>query len=237
MVDKVKETIEPGAYKAKILYYIDKGMQSYTWQGEEKWSYRVNITFEVDSKMQDGRPFVVSHDFVFNNKHNVKTQSKNDLPTFIEKITGELMDSPRDINEFDYKSLLGKSLWLKIDRKTSKSGKPYNFITSWKATDPDSPYDFESENDYIFFVFSDPKVDEYKKINSWMRGQLRESPNWKKISPEYIREDMELFDQESTQSGKAVSDSANTKKVANPEKNAFNEEDPFSEELDDEIPF
>lgn len=65
---KEKELIEEGTYPARVYLLVDMGTHDAEWEGVIKPKHTVKIGFElIGTKMEDGRPFVVTKDFTLSN--------------------------------------------------------------------------------------------------------------------------------------------------------------------------
>lgn len=104
------ENPEPGTYAAVCTRIVDLGTQRSNWQGEEKFAHKVQLFWEINENMTDGRPFMVSRQFT------VSLHEKAGLRQFLAGWRGRDF-TPEELGGFHAKKLLGAGCMLSLVQK------------------------------------------------------------------------------------------------------------------------
>lgn len=96
-----------GIHPAVCVDVIDLGQETSEWQGEKKIRNCLRITFEIEAKMDDGKPFVIAKKFT------ASLHQKAKLAEFIGKWRGRPVEPNESI---DLGKLIGASCTLVISQ-------------------------------------------------------------------------------------------------------------------------
>ena len=105
-----------GTHLAVLFQLIDLGTQQVTYEGRTKDVRQVKLVFELhgdDAKLPDGRPMAISKTF------SRSPHEKSGLRLFMEKWRGKKF-TEEEINEFDFRTMLGKPCLLNVVHKEGK---------------------------------------------------------------------------------------------------------------------
>ena len=112
-----------GTHVARCYQVIDLGHQKITWQGAEKWSHKVMLTWELCNElMDDGRPFAVS------NRYTLSLAETSQLRPALESWRGKPF-TDEELNGFDVKNVLGAYCMLGVVHNTA-NGKTYANVSA-----------------------------------------------------------------------------------------------------------
>ena len=96
---------------------VDIGTQKVEWQGTVKFKHKYMISWELEAKMTDGRPFSVHKRYTFS------TDQKASLRQDLESWRG-VPFTPEDLGKFQMANLLGKSCLIGIVHTTNNLVEP-----------------------------------------------------------------------------------------------------------------
>jgi hypothetical protein len=108
------EILEPGVYEALCRDVTDLGRVKTFWEGEERNPRKVRLTFQVDARDSNGKPFYVRRDFTS------QLSPKANLTKQLETWRGKPF-SVEERKQFDLESLLNKPCRLVIVNAVSQS--------------------------------------------------------------------------------------------------------------------
>jgi len=120
------EQIPAGTYQAVCYAVWDLGIQTTTWEGQEKKQHKIVIAWELNETMKEGdnngKRFTVSKRYT--NSLGDMANLKKDL----ESWRGQPF-TPEELNGFDVETVIGVNCQLGIIHKES-NGKTYSNISS-----------------------------------------------------------------------------------------------------------
>ncbi len=127
--EKPREIVPEGSYAARVYSIVQIGNVPNTFPGSEYPTVpKLRITWELDETREfDGeqKPLVIGA------KYTISLGEKSNLRPIVEGILGKLDEE--DIENFDMKSLMGKTCMVSVLHKTSKTGKEYALVASTAA--------------------------------------------------------------------------------------------------------
>lgn len=109
------ELIPADQYAAVCYRVIDLGTQKTDYQGVIGHKRQIMISWELDAKMEDGRPFAISK------WYTLSLSEKSSLRPDLESWRGKAFTS-EELEGFDISKLLKAPCLLQIVHKTSKQG-------------------------------------------------------------------------------------------------------------------
>lgn len=101
------ENPEPGSYSAVCVRVVDLGQQESEYLGEKKVAHKVWIAWEIEEKMSDGKPFMVSKFYT------ASLNEKATLRKHLEAWRGVAFTA-EELSGFDLKNILGKPCMVVI---------------------------------------------------------------------------------------------------------------------------
>lgn len=112
-----------GTHVARCYQVIDLGHQKIVWQGKEKWSPKIMLTWELCNElMEDGRPFAVS------NRYTLSLAEQSVLRPSLESWRGKPF-TDEELNGFDVKNVLGAYCMLGVVHNNHE-GKTYANVSA-----------------------------------------------------------------------------------------------------------
>jgi len=153
-----------GTHIARCYQVIDLGHQKITWQGSEKWSHKVMLTWELCNElMDDGRPFAVS------NRYTLSLAETSLLRPALEAWRGKPF-SDEELNGFDVKNVLGAYCMLGVVHH-SEGGKTYANVSAILPL-PRGMAKPAPANETLHF---DLETDDLAKLPEWLQKTVKKS--------------------------------------------------------------
>ncbi len=169
-----RELIPSGTHIARCYSMIHIGNVHWEWQGEQKVSNKIRLTFELPNEMRDFggemKPMVISKEYT------LSLHEKSNLRKDLESWRGEAFSgSPR----FDVTDMLGKECMLGIMHKTGKTGNEYATISSISklANGMTCPEQFNP--DFIFNYHDNFNQEWLNEQPEWVQNQIKETDDYK----------------------------------------------------------
>jgi len=171
---------EPGATTGVCFSIVDLGTQKTNWDGEEKWTPKVRLSFELPEQTIEGevtengkttkvtRPMVVSMEL---------TRSLGERATLrkhLETWRGQAFTS-KELSAFNLKNLLGKAAMLTLVNKTSQAGRDYCSIQGLAKLPKSVKAPTTTENDQVFYEIEEGKGGAFANMPEWLQNKILES--------------------------------------------------------------
>lgn len=156
------ESAPAGAHGAVLTRAIDNG----THEGNFGPKRKLMLTWELDEKMADGRPFLV------NQWYTMSFHPKSNLRKLIEAWRGARFEG--DSVEFEVESLLGRPCLLNVvhnDRGYADVASISPLPKGMARPDPVGPL--------LLFDFDAPDWDVFDQLSEGMKERLRQTPEFK----------------------------------------------------------
>lgn len=166
--DRKFDNPPPGTYGAVCYRVIDLGTQSVVWEGSEKLQRKVYIAFEIDEKMEDGRPFVVGRKFT------VSLHEKSGLRAFLKGWRGRDF-TPEELMGFNPQKLIGAPCMLSL----VQNGDYVNIASASKMPKGMVAPKLVNPTVYLSLDEFDPKV--YEGLSNSMKEKISASPEYQAI--------------------------------------------------------
>lgn len=165
---KTYETLEAGTYTGILYSVIDLGTQENKFDPDDiKYAHRIQLTFELDEKMKDGRPFVVSKEYTlsWHPKAQLTALLKSWQDIAIPKGKG-----------FDISTLLGKAGNVSV--ALNEKGYPKLMTVSALKKSEKAPAQVNPTVDFWLAQF-DQKV--FESLPEWIQNKIALSPEYAEI--------------------------------------------------------
>jgi hypothetical protein len=171
---------EAGTTMGVLVQLIDLGCQKTNWDGEEKWSPKVRLTFELPDQVIDGevvengkttkvtKPMMVSLEL---------TRSLGERATLrkhLESWRGAAFTS-KELASFSLKNLLGKAALLTLMHKTSQAGRQYCAINAISKLPKGMTAPKESVNSHVFYEIENGQNEVFAALPEWLQDKVRAS--------------------------------------------------------------
>lgn len=166
--DKKFDNAPAGTYGAVCYRVIDLGTQEVKWEGDTKMQHKVYIAFELDEKMEDGRPYVAGRKFT------VSLHEKSGLRAFLKGWRG------RDFTEeellgFNPQKLIGAPCMLSL----VQNGDYVNISSASKL--PKGMPVLNPTNPTVFFTLDDFNQAVYDGLSNSMKETIAKSPEYQSL--------------------------------------------------------
>ena len=161
------EQPEPGTYAAVCYRIIDLGTQHSEFQGEAHDRHQCLLSFELDEKMGDGRPFSVSK-FYTTSLHE-KANLRKDLSNWRGRDF-----TPEELHGFDPKNVLGKPCMLSIIKNDKGKTRIASISKIPKGMTPPAPI-----NPQVFFTLQSKSLDPvFETFSDGIKKIIMQSPEY-----------------------------------------------------------
>lgn len=171
------ETVPAGSYAAVCYRVIDLGTQFS--QFYQKAAHKIMISWELDEKMKDGRPFSIHKRYTLSSGKNASL--RKDLESWRGKAF-----SDTEFGTFDIGVLIGVGCMLGVSISTQE-GQSYSNVSSImklpKGLEPP-----KVENETIYFSLNDFKQELYDKLSDGMKESISKSPEYMQIKGSHAPE-------------------------------------------------
>jgi len=178
-----REILPAGTYLARLYSIIELGTSSYTWQGKEIASHKVQLTWELPTEMKVFDEAKGEQPRVIGDSYGFSMAPKANLRNVV--VHGMLGTSLTDTEAdgFDIDSLLGNPCLLSIGHQPDKNDPEikYERILSVSPlmkgqTCPDQI------NPSVTLYFNDWKPEVFEKVPKWLQDKITASPEYQSMS-------------------------------------------------------
>lgn len=173
--DRPRELPKPGLYGARIYAVVDLGSQPNKFL-DGKLQRKIQVSWELDSLMSDGRPFAV---------HRKYTASLNEKSNLFADLKGMLGQEPE--TPFDLTKLSGMECTIFVAHsKPDAKGRIWPEISALMPIEGTGKKGPESKvaNKPIVFMLDTYDAKKFEDLPSFLKEQIMGSPEWKaKVFP------------------------------------------------------
>lgn len=130
------EPVPAGTYQAVCYGVWDIGIQTSTWNGEEKKQHKIVISWELDKIIENEGEYKGKR-YVISNRYTLSLGNKATLRSHLESWRGKPFDDLKiQTDGFDIEKLIGANCFINVVHTVSKkNGKTYaNISTIMKCT-------------------------------------------------------------------------------------------------------
>lgn len=170
------EKPELGSFAAICVRILDLGTQDVVdFQGKKKLMHKVLVSWELDQKMKDGKPFIISK------KYTVSLHEKANLRKDLESWRGREF-TPEEVDAFTEKSILGKACLISL--VASKDG---NYVNVGGVTSlPKGMVPPVQVNPSVFLSLDPNEFSQavFDGLSDKMKATIMLSPEWMELKGE-----------------------------------------------------
>jgi hypothetical protein len=171
---------EAGATIGVCFSIIDLGTQKTNWDGDEKWTPKVRLAFELPDQViegevtENGKTTKVTKPMVVSMELTRSLGERATLRKHLETWRGQQFTS-KELAAFNMKNLLGKAAMLTLVRKTSQAGREYCAIQGLAKLPKSVKAPATTENDQVFYEIEEGKNGAFATLPEWLQTKICES--------------------------------------------------------------
>ncbi len=167
------ELTPQGQYTARCYRVIDLGTQTSTWQGKEKQSHKVLISWELigknDEHMKEGdnkgKPFSIHQRYTVSLSENARLRQD------LESWRGRKF-TPEELKGFDLKHVLGAYGTVQVMHSEDGKFANVDIIMAYKGDKP------EQVNPDLVFDIDEPDMQIFETLSDNIKGTIMQAPEW-----------------------------------------------------------
>jgi hypothetical protein len=174
-----RKPIEAGSHRAVLYSIVDLGHQKSEWEGKEKISPKVRLTFELSDVIdefevvENGTTTKVEKPLVVSCEKTRSLGPKSSLRALLEQWRGQAFTSA-ELKKFCLKTLLHKPALLNIKTAVSAAGRTYSQIAGIgklpKGMKPAKPF-----NEPIHYEIEEGEGGAFSLLPDWLQDKIRRS--------------------------------------------------------------
>ncbi|NDC49666.1 MAG: hypothetical protein EBZ61_11425 [Micrococcales bacterium] len=171
---------EAGTTMGVLVQLIDMGCQKTNWDGEEKWSPKVRLTFELPDQViegevvENGKTTKVTKPMMVSLELTRSLGERATLRKHLESWRGAAFTS-KELASFSLKNLLGKAALLTLMHKTSQAGRQYCAINAISKLPKGMTAPKESVNSHVFYEIENGQNEVFAALPEWLQDKVRAS--------------------------------------------------------------
>jgi hypothetical protein len=171
---------EAGATTGVCFSIVDLGTQKTNWDGEEKWTPKVRLSFELPEQTiegevtENGKTTKVTRPMVVSMEVTRSLGERATLRKHLETWRGQAFTS-KELAAFNLKNLLGKAAMLTLVNKTSQAGREYCSIQGLAKLPKSVKAPTTTENDQVFYEIEEGKGGAFANMPEWLQNKILES--------------------------------------------------------------
>jgi hypothetical protein len=171
---------EAGATTGVCFSIVDLGTQKTNWDGEEKWTPKVRLSFELPEQTiegevtENGKTTKVTKPMIVSMELTRSLGERATLRKHLETWRGQAFTS-KELASFNLKNLLGKAAMLTLVNKTSQAGREYCSIQGLAKLPKSVKAPTTTENDQVFYEIEEGKSGAFANMPEWLQGKILES--------------------------------------------------------------
>jgi len=171
---------EAGATTGVCFSIVDLGTQKTNWDGEEKWTPKVRLSFELPEQTiegevtENGKTTKVTKPMIVSMELTRSLGERATLRKHLETWRGQAFTS-KELASFNLKNLLGKAAMLTLVNKTSQAGREYCSIQGLAKLPKSVKAPTTTENDQVFYEIEEGKGGAFANMPEWLQGKILES--------------------------------------------------------------
>jgi len=171
---------EAGATIGVCFSIVDLGTQKTNWDGDEKWTPKVRLAFELPDQTiegevtENGKTTKVTKPMVVSMELTRSLGERATLRKHLETWRGQSFTS-KELAAFNMKNLLGKAAMLTLVRKTSQAGREYCAIQGLAKLPKSVKAPTTTENTQVFYEIEEGKGGAFAEMPEWLQGKILES--------------------------------------------------------------
>ncbi|NBW18838.1 MAG: hypothetical protein EBR82_63775 [Caulobacteraceae bacterium] len=171
---------EAGATVGVLFSLVDLGTQKVSWDGEEKWTPKLRLAFELPEQTiegevtENGKTTKVTKPMVVSIELTRSLGERATLRKHLETWRGQAFTS-KELASFSLKNLLGKSCLLTLVHKTSQAGRNYCAIQGIAKLPKAMKAPAKTENAHVFYEIEQGEGGQFGELPEWLQEKIRAS--------------------------------------------------------------
>lgn len=171
---------EAGATTGVLFSLVDLGTQKVSWDGEEKWTPKLRLAFELPEQTiegevtENGKTTKVTKPMVVSIELTRSLGERATLRKHLETWRGQAFTS-KELASFSLKNLLGKACLLTLVHKTSQAGRNYCAIQGIAKLPKSMKAPAKTENDHVFYEIEQGDGGQFSELPEWLQDKIRAS--------------------------------------------------------------
>ncbi|NBW19547.1 MAG: hypothetical protein EBR82_67395 [Caulobacteraceae bacterium] len=171
---------EAGATVGVLFSLVDLGTQKVSWDGEEKWTPKLRLAFELPEQtiegevMENGKTTKVTKPMVVSIELTRSLGERATLRKHLETWRGQAFTS-KELASFNLRNLLGKACLLTLVHKTSQAGRNYCAIQGIAKLPKSMKAPAKTENAHIFYEIEQGEGGQFSELPEWLQEKIRSS--------------------------------------------------------------
>ena len=171
---------EAGATVGVLFSEVDLGTQKVTWDGEEKWTPKIRLAFELPEQTiegevtENGKTTKVTKPMVVSIELTRSLGERATLRKHLETWRGQAFTS-KELASFSLKNLLGKACLLTLVHKTSQAGRNYCAIQGIAKLPKSMKAPAKTENGHVFYEIEQGEGGQFGELPEWLQDKIRAS--------------------------------------------------------------
>ena len=171
---------EAGATTGVLFSLVDLGTQKVTWDGEEKWTPKLRLAFELPDQVvegevtENGKTTKVTKPMVVSIELTRSLGERATLRKLLEQWRGQAFTS-KELASFSLKNLLGKACLLTLVHKTSQAGRQYCAIQGMAKLPKGMKAPTTTQNGQVFYEIEQATGGQFGELPEWLQEKIRAS--------------------------------------------------------------
>jgi len=171
---------EAGATVGVLFSEVDLGTQKVTWDGEEKWTPKIRLAFELPEQViegdvtENGKTIKVTKPMVVSIELTRSLGERATLRKHLETWRGQAFTS-KELASFNLRNLLGKACLLTLVHKTSQAGRNYCAIQGIAKLPKSMKAPAKTENAHVFYEIEQGEGGQFRELPEWLQDKIRSS--------------------------------------------------------------
>lgn len=171
---------EAGATVGVLFSEVDLGTQKVTWDGEEKWTPKLRLAFELPEQaiegevVENGKVTKVTKPMVVSIELTRSLGERATLRKHLETWRGQAFTS-KELASFSLKNLLGKACLLTLVHKTSQAGRNYCAIQGMAKLPKGMKAPAKPENGLVYYEIEQKEGGQFGELPEWLQEKIRAS--------------------------------------------------------------
>jgi hypothetical protein len=171
---------EAGATIGTLFSLVDLGTQKVSWDGEEKYTPKLRLAFELPEQTiegevtENGKTTKVTKPMVVSIELTRSLGERATLRKHLETWRGQAFTA-KELASFSLKNLLGKSCLLTLVHKTSQAGRQYCAIQGMAKLPKGMKAPATTQNDQVFYEIEQGEGGQFAELPEWLQEKIRAS--------------------------------------------------------------
>jgi hypothetical protein len=171
---------EAGATIGTLFSLVDLGTQKVSWDGEDKWTPKLRLAFELPEQTiegevtENGKTTKVTKPMVVSIELTRSLGERATLRKHLETWRGQAFTA-KELASFSLKNLLGKSCLLTLVHKTSQAGRQYCAIQGMAKLPKGMKAPATTQNDQVFYEIEQGEGGQFAELPEWLQEKIRSS--------------------------------------------------------------